>query len=362
MQKNIIISTFLLLAFSCSTNNSERFSKAFPETIKLTAEKVKINEVINPVLILLLDDYLVVQNEYHFNMDCFFVYSLDTFDFLFSFGRLGQGPGEYIAPRLVQNSQGNILSVFDQASRRIDNFQITDTKPILLNEMRIKDARREPFQELSWLNDSIIILLSHDYALLSYNINKNQFIDTLRFNTDIRSKLGAGHTSFLESFHFGNYNNQIVVGHNFIDKLSIGSIYNGKFTFNNKNLTSVNVSSTVLNNRVHYLFVAGTSNYIFAQYYGLPFRQMQPFPVNIGRRNLNFYIEVYDWNLSPVALLKFDNAMLRFAVDEKRKKILTWNPLEDFDYLLVYRYNFQALYADIERNNIFELNAKYSKQ
>jgi len=45
---------------------------------------------------------------------------------------------------------------------------------------------------------------------------------------------------------------------------------------------------------------------------------------------------VYDWSHNPVARLKFDNDLIKLCVDEERHKIYTWNPVEDFDNILVY--------------------------
>lgn len=38
-------------------------------------------------------------------------------------------------------------------------------------------------------------------------------------------------------------------------------------------------------------------------------------------------------------MLEFDSDILRCTIDEKRKKIYTWNLLKDFDYLLCYDMN-----------------------
>ena len=330
----LLLSLFLL--YSCSSNESRQLDKTFPQTIKLEADKIKINEVIKPVLILVLDDYLVVQNEYIFGEHCFFVYSLESFEFLYSFGRLGQGPKEYIAPRLIQNSKDNILSIFDQNSRAINNFQLTDIEPIFIKENIIEDNRNEPFQELSYINDSIILLLKYDYEICLYSINESRFLDTFSFKENL-TETTYSHT--LDSYHFSNNNGQIVFGSSFVNDLSVGKIENNKFVIDNKK-PSIEFNKNPYKNHLYYLYVKATSNHIFAQYYGYLFMQMQPLPINLGKRSFDFLIEVYDWNLNPLVLLELDSNILRYAVDENRKTIYTWNPLADFDYLLLYKYDF----------------------
>ena len=71
-------------------------------------------------------------------------------------------------------------------------------------------------------------------------------------------------------------------------------------------------------------------------YLGLEATILQPFPINMKGRHFDFYIEVYDWNLAPVARLKFDNDLIKLCIDEERHKIYTWNPMKDFDNILVY--------------------------
>ena len=337
MNRFRFLTVFLFVLCSCSSENRQ-LNKEFSKTIRLESQKIEINEIIKPGLILVLDDYLVIQNEYTPNHDCFFVYSLDAYKFLYSFGRLGSSPNEFIAHRLIQNSTDNILSIFDQASRYIHNFRLTDTAPILMDKHRIEDGCKQPFQEFSYLNDSIILVLRHDHTLCSYNIREGRFLDELVIKTDIKTKSGEGYNPSMESFHFSNYKDKIVVGHQFINSLSVGKIENGRFLFDNKELTSTEINKSMLQNNVYYLYVSTTSEHIFAQYYGLPFMQMQPFPINMGKRIFKFYLEVYDWDLKPLVLLEFDSDMLRCAIDEKTKTIYTWNPLDDFDYLLVYKF------------------------
>ena len=330
----------ILLFFVSCTNNGKKEINEFPKKINLESKKIEIKEIIKPVSILVLDNYLVVQNEFDPNVDCFFIYSLENFRFLYSFGNLGQGPDDYIAHTLIKNSSGNIFSVFDQATRIIRNFLLSDTEPVLIEKNIIGDNRREPIQELSYLNDSIILLLKWDYELCSYNVKTHELLDSFYFETDIKKKLGANYNQSLETNHFSNHKNKIVIGHQFINKLSVGKIENNRFVINDKKLTSKRINKDLFKNIWYYTIVTATSDYIFAQYYGLPFINFQPFPRNKNKRIHSFYFEVYDWSLNPLVLIELDSDILRYTIDEKNKTIYTWNPLEDFDHLLVYSYDF----------------------
>jgi hypothetical protein len=168
-------------------------------------------------------------------------------------------------------------------------------------------------------------------------------IDTLTFNSDIKDKVDGEYNKSFDSFHFSNAGEEIVTVHHFINKI-ITNTCNADGLFENKNIslsayTRDYMSSHLVDNMSYYLFVESTPNFIFAEYYGYPFKQSAPFPINTGSRHLDFILEVYDWNLNKKAILEFDSDILRCTIDEKRKKIYTWNHLKDFDYLLCYDMN-----------------------
>ena len=137
-----VLAIALCVCFSCSDNSSVRkMNDVFSDDVKLVAEKMPVKEVLNPGNIVKLKDYLIVQNEYISGEDCFYVYSLDKMKFCFSFGRLGQADGEFIAPRIVQNNTGNSLSIFDSARDKIFVYDVSDTKPQLVNERKMIDIQ-----------------------------------------------------------------------------------------------------------------------------------------------------------------------------------------------------------------------------
>ena len=97
-------------------------------------------------------------------------------------------------------------------------------------------------------------------------------------------------------------------------------------------------NENMYDNIFYYAFVHISGKYIFAGNFGYPFISLQPLPINTGKRYFKPSIEVYDLNMNKVALLELDNDFFCCDVDEKI--IYTWNPLEDFDYLLAYKCDF----------------------
>lgn len=341
--KQVIFILVVVLFSACGEGNVRITKKDFPDRISLFAEKVTIKEIIRPVAICILDDYLVIQNDQIRNMDCFYIYDIETLKFLYSFGRIGLSGEEYQAPLLVEKNIGNKLSVFDQHKRIMNTYNISQEKAVTIDQKRIIEEDKYPIQEMSFVNDSVILYLTVFNKLISYNINTGMAIDALEFETGLKERMDNSYNQSFDFFHFSNYNSNFIVGHNFVDNVFISSL-DDDFTFRTNKVSlkekTPYIQSKLFDNTFYYIFVYASKKYLFAQYYGFPFSDLQPFPIHIGTRNFNYLFEVYDWELHKKTLVEFDSDILRCAVDEKRKTIYTWNPLEDFDYILLYKYNF----------------------
>lgn len=123
----------------------------------MKSKKIPIKEILKPVDIVISNDYIVIQNERLPNEDCFFVYEKnEPYDFLYSFGRIGAGNGEFIAPKIIRGCSGNRLSVFDNAHSTIKQFELKDGKANFIAEVEIQKGIY-PLQEIAYVNDSILM-------------------------------------------------------------------------------------------------------------------------------------------------------------------------------------------------------------
>lgn len=341
--RNLFVILIGFILISACNNNEIRENNEFPRRILLTANKKKIDQVIKPVNMAIHGDYLIIQNDRTPDADCFYVYSLASLDFLYSFGSLGEGENEYLAPRISRSLNNTYFAVFDQRKRDINLYDITDKSAQIVQQQKINEPTKFPFQELSFVNDSVFLYLSVDNKVVSYNLNQDAIIDTLEFVTGIEKSLEGKYSQLMDFFHFANYGNKVITGHNFLNKVTTNYCDNqGYFQTKTTSLTKDrpnNFSSSVYDNKLHYAYVHPSAENVFAQYSGYKFKTLQPFPMNLGKRHFDFLMEVYDWELKPKAILEFDNNILTCVIDEKRKKIIAWDPLQDLDYLLVYEYN-----------------------
>jgi hypothetical protein len=339
MEKYLLMAIMPLLLDACVHSGKERILKSNMPVEELKATIIPIKETFNPVDMIILDDYFVFQNEYVNEGNCFFVYSSDEMKFCYSFGHVGRGPNEFIAPRIVQQSYGNMLSIYDSAYDKIVEYDISEQKAEQTNEIKITTIDY-PTQSISYVDDSTVLLLvqtDQDVELYSYNLQTNVMIDTLSFETNFRKKMGDKYNSTFDSFYFSNFGRKYVITFNFIYEVIVGTLDGeGRFPGINYKIPNTELTENTIDNVVYYLFPISTENYIYTQYYGKQFKYMQPFPLNIEGRSFDFLIEVYDWEKNPVRLLHLDNDILRFHINEKTNKLYAWNPLQDFDYLLEY--------------------------
>ena len=331
--------------FSCDKNQGRILNDNFVQQDSLVATQIPIKEILNPVNMVLLKDYIVIQNEYLADENCFFIYQKGgDYKFLFSFGRLGQGAEEFIAPSIVNNNGGNELSILDNARNVIRKYSITNLSAEKIQEIKLKDIVY-PFQELSYVNDSILlyrIMYQQGNVLYSYNINTMSVIDSINYESSFKEKMGNKYNSALDVFNFANHKSDFVVTFNYINEIKNGKL-NPDFTFNkhySMDLKADNftpyMDEALYNNYFYYMFPFMTEKYIYAIYMGREMKQLQPVPINTGKRYFDAYIEVYDKKLNPIRRLKPDNDFMRIFVDEKDKAFYTWNPLEDFNFLLKY--------------------------
>ena len=185
---------FLFVLCSCHvTNLEERISgDIFPREISLSAEKIPIREILNPVGMTFLEDFAIIQGERQKDKDQFYVYSREEMRFLYSMGKSGQGPNEFIAPRLIENSPGNQLSIFDSATDKISMYQLSEKGFSLGKEIKII-KNYYPTQEFSFVNDSLLIyrIVSNEgSALCCYSLAGNTITDSLVFETGLKKEYG----------------------------------------------------------------------------------------------------------------------------------------------------------------------------
>lgn len=292
-----------------------------------------------------MKDYIIIVGESGIKRDLFYVFSRDDFNFLYSFGINGKGPNEFLMPTTVQHAPDNCFLVFDNPTNKYYSYKITNTEAIL-DQMVLLHRNNEytPMQAIAYVNDSIIlysIVSKNTNRLSSFNIKNSTIIDSLNLESDFKSTIENSFNPELTSYHFDYSNGQVVIACRYVDEMVLTSIdSNYRFPFNTVKLQNADFTpeTNMMDNINYYVYTAISDNYIFTQRYGRPLKELQPF--NLAR-NFKFDMEVLNRIGEPVAILRFDNNMLTFIVDEKYNCIYSWDPLDNLDY--INKYSLDAL-------------------
>lgn len=324
---------------SCSNLDRHHSKEILFETQEvMELQKVSIDEVLRPVDMILTDDYYVIQNDIMDNMDMFFVYDRESLRFLYSFMQRGLGPDETLAPALVQNSINNQIMIIDQANGRLLTFMLAGAGVSKVSEDLIERQDKSPLQEVYLCGDSVLIYNTIENEIQTYSLKTHQIIDSFSFRNNLKSDLGQDYNKNYDSFHFSVLGNRIGVAFRYIDKLSVGQLTEDfRIVMEEPSfMVGKKIDTRRFKQIIYYPYIELTENGFMAQFAGYELLKMQPFPLNMGKREFKFDIEVYDKTGEPRKILKMEEDILRCKYDAKNHRLFTWNPLEDFDSILFY--------------------------
>ena len=352
MMKLFILLTCTVTIFlvSCTQRTESNYESDFPDSLIFTlkAECIEINELLEPGFAVKTDDYLVLFGESGHKRDLFYVYSLDDMKFLYSFGLNGRAKNEFLLTSPVYNLKNNKFLVLDNLTRKLFTYELHPHKEELKDTYKMNVEPGQPIQSMVRINDSIYIfnIIDGDGAVAySYSLSDNKIIDDLRFDAHLKKLLGEKYNPTLNSFNMsGGFDQNIYVAHEYINELS--RVYfdsEWKFTDSSSVLKRDNFTPYSYDNFSDNIMYNGNiiydEGYVAALRIGRPQWKMNPI-INPFRK-FDFDIELYDKNLSPVALLKFDQNIFRFELDIKRKYIYSWDMIDGFEH--IHRYDISEI-------------------
>lgn len=333
-----ILSTAIFLGgvlSSCESITSESEYYKFDTTITLEAKPIKINEVLKPVNLILLSDYLVVVNTPSGDLPIFNIYAKNDMKFLYGFGKHGMGPLDYIAFATPQHISSNILPVYNSITNTLICYEIADDKETVISSRKVEKTTPGLMQQMALINDSILLYNVRGYlgvGTYSFNLNANSIIDSLDLVTPYRSIHG---TKF-EDYYFDYGNNIVVASFEYIDEIAkVELTADYRFSPSTANLSHPGgeLDEKKNSNITHYSYPYIGEKYIFVERVGRPMKDMNP--LNPGR-NFRFDIYVFDMELQPLYRLKFNQNIIRFVVDEDAGVLYSWDTTSDFDYIHKY--------------------------
>lgn len=316
---NIILFVLnIFLVVSCK--RAEKIS--YPQTLKeLKAGEITLSkEFLLPTKILIVRDKLIVfdeKNDYYF-----YVFDKNDYKFLYSFGKKGKGPSEFIDinPNTVQEYK-NMVVFIDINNLYFYNVEKDRFK--LIKEYTITLIDGQPINYPCIINDSIFICLNmgpdKKFELVKYNYinNKFNFFSLYPKKIDKSRNLGL-YTKYIVKNDINNsiagfYTNVDLVRFYKYDKNKYKiykEIYGKEFNSNIRKIYRVNP------------FVYGEFIYVQNVNY-----QKKDFLKYF--QNNNSIIEKWNWYGEIVEIIKINRPILVYCIDKDRSKIIALTLIEE---------------------------------
>ena len=328
-----------LLTVSCK--RQVVITKEFPSISELRANILKVNEVFKFGKIYKLKDYVVISDRAENVESFFYVYRYPNFEFLYSFGKKGNGPSTYLMPTPFNRTPDNYFSFRDHGKDIFATYLLTDTAAVLSCEGDMKPTEQYAFaDEINQMADSLFIRKE------LWNIYTNEIMDTIPNIFDLEKTMGSDYHPNYDEFIMSSRNERFVQCYLFIDAIDIGSIRNNRIhmdkhigmesppEFHLTNKMGGRYGVAFLSNKMYYEGVSCGDKYVYALYANVA---MGHFVVQPSDRSS--LVEVYSWDGEPVALFKLNKSLQDFFVDEERKVMYGINGEACDD--CIYEYQFE---------------------
>lgn len=259
-----------------------------------------------------LDDSLLhfksVDTEYFF-----YTFNLSDFSLVDSCGKRGQGPDEWLFPRMTIMSDGSRL-IMDSGKKgfyRMKNGEISKLASYKqYDNVTNMDVYKYPL--IGYMNH-----FPREVSWKLYDVEKGMTRDSIRYLDETNEGKALLQHEFFWDFTTGD---KVVLAHLYRDQYTILQLQDD--TIGNVHIYRGSDESSSVGG-YYYGDVECTDKYIFLLSHK---RQMK------GQRDA-MEVEVYDHNGNPVRLLKLGIAAQHMLLDKPRRRLLFLSPADDYVYV-----------------------------
>lgn len=252
--------------------------------------------------------FLIVKNK---NEDFLFMaFSLPEFRYIKSFGRRGNGPGEFQFPSLVKTAEKNVLCyIFERAHNKL--YSLNKSFEIIELPLQMSSTQREfSDKQLYAFSDSNFIYtesIKGGKAVFHLQANVDSISNTRIHNLSF-SKKHNNWAAYIGDFGASKNNQRIVFAYKYFKRLTFMDIEGEKtrtLIFEEKEAkTGDAINMLGPDNVTHYWGMSAQNNYLYILYSGRT-------PIEVSKE-LNksqgfIYVEQFDWNGNPIRKFKLDH-------------------------------------------------------
>jgi len=326
--KNILLfSLSLIIIIGCSDNNSmETFSK-FPKRIKLEGKETGV-ELYFKIAYLDVYDSLLLITETH-TENTIHLHKKNSFDYIFSTGKIGRGPGEIERPGFyVFDKEKGILWTPDLADNEIMKWKI-DSLIAKVKTYRPTVSYKPPSclwptPSFSQLNDSTFLYRvqdNPDYYFYAAN-TKGKVTDSLNIKNKTKIYPDVNKKDLIATRWFHHIihptEKKILIAYRNSD-IIVGIDFNGNILFQKQGPDMIQESPTKNYMKRTYSSLRATKSHILGLYKG---GYVKKYPKDKPKYPENIF--VFDWQGKPIANLQLEHPTATFDIDKENKKIITY--------------------------------------
>ncbi len=285
--------------------------KDFGEVIELQGISHPVDEIfkVSECEIIAIDSLLIMKNRQ--NPDMFTLYSLPSLKFIKSFGRAGNGPGEFRSPHLVKDESGEYLCFI---------FEMTNSNLYALNkELEIIELPTELKKGENTYDDKQLYGISSKNLIYVESTRNGKAIFHLTSKGDSTSLTLLKDLSFSDkqkswAAYIGDLgvngkNNRVVFAYKYFKRLMFLDTKNNtsrilNFETSDKTKTGNAVAMLAPSNVTYYWGMSSQNKYVYVLYSGrTPIDVSQELKSSSGY----IYVEKFDWNGNPISKYKLDH-------------------------------------------------------
>ncbi len=280
------------------------------------------------------DSLLIVKNGN--DSFSFMAFSLPDFQFVKSFGKRGEGPGEFRLPYLVKDESGAFICfVYDRGSDKLysvnRNFEVEEL-PIELERNKDTYFDKQPYGVSS--NEFLYVeSIKQGKAVFHVQVDK----DTTK--TELLKKLAFSNqhknwAAYIGDFGVNASKQRLVFAYKYFKRLVFCDIENMTskvvdFESEKQKKRGSAISVMSPENITHYWGMSVQDDHVYVLYSG-----RSPIDVSKELRSSSgyIYIEKFDWNGNPVAKYKLDNWGY-FCVAEDERTLYLASTTDEYPFL-----------------------------
>ncbi|MBU4268612.1 MAG: TolB-like 6-bladed beta-propeller domain-containing protein [Acidobacteria bacterium] len=309
--------------------------EAFGKIVELTGKCKSVKEIfrVTESEMLVKDDLLILKNRIDPNM--FMLYKLPELKLIRSFGKMGQGPGEFTYPSLVSSEERDrLFYIFEGTKGRIyylDHENKIGELPFKLPDFLSGETQAH------FLNDHELVYaagIPKGKAIFYANYSGGQVAHKQVYELSF-SKKHRNWGAYLGCFAASKKRNRLVYVYKYFKRLVFLNLAANMVRiveFAGAGPKAGDVVSMMSPEHVtHYWTLSAGEKYLYLSYSGrTPLQVMK----EIKNSNGYIFIEQFDWNGNPIRKFRLDH-WGRFCVDEKNSKLYLLSITED-DPFVVY--------------------------